>query len=142
MFSLSGCFCAPFLDSPRLDSLEIEQICDQCLAPDPTTRPTACSVASDADWLGFVSDAVIAYVAVMNGDTDELQPLDRPVCGAMKATFRRLFDLALRESRDRRIGTLEAMQILPRIWDDLSLASIGKGWSISDDFGPDAPWEP
>jgi hypothetical protein len=80
------------------------------------------------------------------GYTDELQPLDRGVFGAMKARFRRLFEEALRECLGNRIGKLEAIQILIRIWKELSLASIRKGWSIYEDFGPDenapdAPWQ-
>jgi hypothetical protein len=79
--------------------------------------------------------------------TDELQPLDRTVFGTMKAMSRHLFEETLRESSDRGSGKLEALQILPRIWDELSLASIRKGWSIYDDFGrdgdaPDTAWEP
>jgi hypothetical protein len=71
------------------------------------------------------------------GYTDELQPLDRGVFGAMKAMFRRLFEQALRTCLGNRIGKLEAIQILIGIWNELSLASIRKGWSIYEDFGPD-----
>jgi hypothetical protein len=62
----------------------------------------------------------------------------------MNARFPRLLDEALRECLGNRIGKLEAIQILIMIWDEVSRASIRKGSSINEDFGPDehVPEEP
>jgi hypothetical protein len=79
------------------------------------------------------------------GFTDRLQPLDRAVFGAMKAMFRHLFERALRDAGDHRVGKLQAMQILKDIWRDLSVSSIHKGWEVYDDEDEaceDVDWEP
>jgi hypothetical protein len=66
------------------------------------------------------------------GFTDELQPLDRAVFGAMKAMFRRLFEEVWRGTPDKRASRLAAIQLLKEIWQTLSVNSIRKGWSIYD----------
>jgi hypothetical protein len=84
---------------------------------------------------------------ILAGFTDELQPLDRAVFGAVKAMFRRIFEELLRQSPNRRLTKATALQILKEIWARPSPASIRVGWSIyEDDFGPDddaddADWE-
>jgi hypothetical protein len=81
------------------------------------------------------------------GHTDELQPLDRAVFGAIKAIFRRRFEALRRESPNGRVTKSVAIEILLDIWEKLSPASIVAGWSIyEEDFGPDqeapdALWE-
>jgi hypothetical protein len=81
------------------------------------------------------------------GHTDQLQPLDRAVFGAIKAIFRRRFELERRKRPDHRITKSDAIQILTEIWGGLGTASITEGWRIyTDDFGPeedaeDVDWE-
>jgi hypothetical protein len=81
------------------------------------------------------------------GHTDELQPLDRAVFGAMKSIFRRKFEALCRQSANGRLTKSNAIQILVEIWDGLSAAAIHRGWSIyEDDFGSgddsdDVDWE-
>lgn len=72
------------------------------------------------------------------GHTDELQPLDRAVFGAIKSVFRRKFESLRRDFPDQSVTKSHAIQLLIEIWDNLSPDSISKGWSIyADDFGPD-----
>jgi hypothetical protein len=81
------------------------------------------------------------------GHTDELQPLDRAVFGAIKSIFRRRFEALRRESPNDRVTKSVAIDILIDIWENVSPASIAAGWAIyEEDFGPDqnapdAPWE-
>jgi hypothetical protein len=73
------------------------------------------------------------------GYTDELQPLDRAVFGAVKAIFRRRFEELCREAPDGRVTKTLALRLLNEIWAGLSPASIHAGWAIyEDDFGPEA----
>jgi hypothetical protein len=70
------------------------------------------------------------------GHTDELQPLDRAVFGAMKGTFRRRFELECRRHPHQRVTKSAAIEILIEIWKGLGNAAISRGWQIyADDFG-------
>jgi transposase InsO family protein len=72
------------------------------------------------------------------GHTDDLQPLDRAVFGALKAEFRRRFELECRQHPHHRVTKSGAIEILRQIWDDLEDPAISRGWQIYvDDFGPD-----
>jgi hypothetical protein len=69
------------------------------------------------------------------GHTDELQPLDRAVFGAMKGTFRRRFELECRRHPHQRVTKSAANEILIEIWKGLGKAAISRGWQIyADDF--------
>jgi hypothetical protein len=71
------------------------------------------------------------------GHTDELQPLDRAVFGALKAKFRRRFQLECRQDPHHRVTKSAAIEILRQIWDGLGDPAISKGCQIYvDDFGP------
>jgi hypothetical protein len=73
------------------------------------------------------------------GHTDELQPLDRAVFGAIKSIFRRRFEELCRRSPNGRVTKSVAVRILIEIWENLSPAAIHSGWAIyGDDFGQDA----
>jgi hypothetical protein len=52
---------------------------------------------------------------ILAGFTDELQPLDRDVFGAIKAMFRGIFERLLGQSPNRRVTKATAMQILKEI---------------------------
>jgi hypothetical protein len=101
------------------------------------------------------SDAIKKYAAKLKiklwfipaGHTDELQPLDRAVFGAVKSIFRRRFAEQCHASPNGRLTKSAAVTILRDIWKNLSPASISLGWAIYvEDFGPDqdeadADWE-
>jgi hypothetical protein len=96
------------------------------------------SVHRSSDITGLAASLNIKLRFIPAGHTDELQPLDRAVFGAMKAVFRRRFESLRRQFPNDRVTKSDAIQILIDIWDNLSPASISKGWSIyTDDFGPD-----
>jgi hypothetical protein len=60
------------------------------------------------------------------------------IFGALKAAFRRRFELQCRQHSQHRVTKSGAIQILAEIWDDLGAAAILRGWEIYvDDFGPD-----
>jgi hypothetical protein len=70
------------------------------------------------------------------GHTDELQPLDRAVFGALKVTFRRRLELECRQHPQHRVTKSGAIEILIQIWNGLGDAAISGGWQIcADDFG-------
>jgi hypothetical protein len=76
------------------------------------------------------------------GHTDDFQPLDRAVFGAMKARFRRRFELECRQHPHQRVTKSGAIEILIQIWDGLGDAAISSGWQIcADDLGPDQHFE-
>ena len=58
------------------------------------------------------------------GATDELQPLDRRVFGALKATARRLFRERSYETRNKR----EACQDLRKAWELLGSDTMEEAW--------------
>jgi hypothetical protein len=70
---------ALFSDFPLSESASIKEVSDACLDDDPTFRPTIAGMASDADWLGPLSDSVKAYLKALNGDTDKPTPIRREV---------------------------------------------------------------
>jgi hypothetical protein len=116
-----------------------------------------CWANTVGDWFRFMSNAVIADVEALNGDTDKARPLRReknqapasprdephqsephsPIfpgeahkgCSRYRKELGHGACLALRES-DGRIGKLATIQILRQIWNEPSLVSIRKGWPI------------
>jgi hypothetical protein len=80
------------------------------------------------------------------GWTDELQPLDRYVFGAMKAMCRRLFQRHCDRSEDGRVSRSDAIKFLVRIWELLEVRVIEKGWGVYEDADGDGmaddEWEP
>jgi hypothetical protein len=78
--------------------------------------------------------------------TNELQPLDCTIFGAMKSVFRRRFEEQCRLMHTDRLTKSAVIAILKEIWENFSPASISLGWAIYvDDFGPnqeaDLDWE-
>lgn len=58
------------------------------------------------------------------GATDELQPLDRRVFGALKATARRLFRERSSQTRNKR----EACEDLRKAWENLGSDTMEEAW--------------
>jgi hypothetical protein len=86
----------------------------------------------------FAANLGIRLWFIPAGHTDTLQPLDRAVFGAIKAMFRRLFELLRRGTPGGKVTKSNAMDILSNIWRDLSIDAIHAGWAIyEDDFGPE-----
>jgi hypothetical protein len=84
------------------------------------------------------------------GWTDELQPLDRYVFGALKAICRRLFCRHCQES-DANVRRPDAARFAQEAWDALETHIVEKGWGIfedalgspdSDDYDDDGTWDP
>jgi hypothetical protein len=67
------------------------------------------------------------------GWTDELQPLDRDVFGALKRICRRLFASHCDAAEDVAVARSDAVKFLLQAWSDLEVAVIEKGWGISED---------
>jgi hypothetical protein len=84
------------------------------------------------------ADLKIRLWFIPAGDTNELQPLDRAVFGAMKAMFRRRFESLHRQHPEDRVTKSLDLQIVAEIWENVGVASILHGWEIdADDVGPD-----
>lgn len=82
------------------------------------------------------------------GWTDELQPLDRYVFGALKSMCRRLFHRFC-QAEDPEVRRRDAVGFLCQAWDALTTNIIEKGWGIYEDVlgGPgilddDSEWTP
>jgi hypothetical protein len=105
------------------------------------------------------SDKTRAYAGELNielrfippGWTDGLQPLDRYIFGAMKATCRRLFHRFCQHDATGRVKKRDAVRFLSEAWDNLDTRVIEKGWAIYEDVfgqaddendGEDVEWEP
>jgi hypothetical protein len=82
------------------------------------------------------------------GWTDELQPLDRYIFGALKAMCKRLFHQFC-QAEDPAIRRRDAVSFLCQAWEDLATHVVEKSWGIYEDalggpldFGEDPEWEP
>jgi hypothetical protein len=67
------------------------------------------------------------------GWTDELQPLDRYVFGALKAVCRRLFTSFCHEAGTR-VTKPDAVAFLREDWDCLNPHVVEKGWGVYEDI--------
>jgi hypothetical protein len=72
------------------------------------------------------------------GWTDELQPLDRYVFGALKAIGRRLFHRHCQMHDDGRTRKPDAIKFLIEAWEGLTIQVLQKAWGIYEDILGDA----
>jgi hypothetical protein len=93
----------------------------------------SCSVHRSRETKTYAKELNIEVHFIPPGWTDEPQPLDRYVFGAMKSMCRRLFQRFCQCSDDGRVKTRDAVQFLIQCWDGLETRVIEKGWGISED---------
>ena len=74
-------------------------------------------------------DLNISLHFIPAGCTDDMQPLDRKVFGAVKGTAKLLFRQSHRHDPDRKIAKPDAVQSMIRAWDSLDEATIQEAWS-------------
>jgi hypothetical protein len=82
------------------------------------------------------------------GWTDELQPLDRYVFGALKSICRRLFHRHYQVHEDGQTRKPDAIKFLIEAWEALTVHVLQKAWGIyedvfgdADDDADDEEWE-
>jgi transposase len=111
----------------------------------------AYSVHRSQDTRNIARELNIELHFIPPGWTDELQPLDRYIFGAMKSICRRLFQRFCLRSEDGHVKTRDAIQFLIQAWEGLETRVIEKGWGLyedvfgeADDEDEDArdEWEP
>jgi hypothetical protein len=95
------------------------------------------SVHRSAEIKQYAAELGIRLWFIPAGHTDELQPLDRAVFGAIKALFCGKFEALMRARPNQQRTTAGAMDLLSEIWTELAPASVDEGWSVyEEDFGP------
>jgi hypothetical protein len=67
---------------------------------------------------------------IPSGQTDKYQPLDRSVFGCLKSTARLEYLKLVRDSPARRITKEDAVQMLQRAWNKLSVFALEAAWEI------------
>jgi hypothetical protein len=80
----------------------------------------------------------IQLIYVPPGATDEMQPLDRKLFGALKGEGRRLFQQAAADNPTLKIGRRDATISMCLAWDQLADATLLAAWSIDQ---ADEVWE-
>jgi hypothetical protein len=68
------------------------------------------------------------------GWTDQLQPLDRYVFGALKSVCRRLFHRHCHVHIDGKTGKPDAIRFLIEAWESLAVGVFEKAWAIYEDI--------
>jgi hypothetical protein len=91
------------------------------------------SVHRSAATRGFAAELGIFLHFIPPGWTDELQPLDRYIFGALKSTCRRLFQRFCMGIEGERIRIADGVQFLKEAWDRLETKVIEAGWGIYED---------
>jgi hypothetical protein len=85
------------------------------------------SVYRSAEIKQYAAELGIRPWFIPAGHTDELQPLDRAVFGAIKAMFRRKFEALMRARPNQQLRKAVAMDVLSEIWTELAPVSIDQG---------------
>jgi hypothetical protein len=90
----------------------------------------------------------VALHFIPAGWTDELQPLDRYVFGALKSMCRRLFHRFC-QTDDQEVRRPDAVKFLCDAWESLAVHVVERGWRIYEDafggptdYDEDPDWEP
>jgi transposase len=108
------------------------------------------SVHRSGETRRFAAELGIILHFIPPGWTDELQPLDRYIFGALKSICRRLFQRFCIGSAEERIRISDAVGFLREAWNQLETKVIARGWGIYEDVmgGPeeaddedDGDWE-
>jgi hypothetical protein len=64
------------------------------------------------------------------GATDTMQPLDRYVFGAMKASYRRIYMRRLAEHGPRKLTKRDFLIQLMAAWEAVNVATLARAWGI------------
>ena len=91
------------------------------------------SVHRAADMKDLANALNIEFVYVPVGATDELQPLDRYVFGAMKSIARRKWRQMYNSGEYDKMGKVQMGQILQAAWEGISPQVLEKAWEIVDE---------
>jgi hypothetical protein len=95
----------------------------------------ACNVTAEKKIIGVDLGSELQNVHA--GWTDELQPLDKYVFGAMKAMCGCLVHGHCEHSEDGRVSKSDMIRILVQIWESLEAHVIEKGWGVYEDTDGD-----
>jgi hypothetical protein len=72
----------------------------------------------------------ITLIYIPPGATDELQPLDKVVFGALKSQARRLFRLRVAENPGLKRSKREAVADMMKAWESLSQETLQAAWHL------------
>jgi hypothetical protein len=96
-------------------------------------RPDAYSVHRSESSRALAEDLGIELHFIPRGWTDQLQPLDRYVFGALKAACRRLFHRHCQVHQDGKTGKADAIRLLIEAWESVAVGVFEKAWAIYKD---------
>jgi hypothetical protein len=85
------------------------------------------TVHRSAEIKQYAAELGIRLWFIPAGRTDELQPLDRVVFGAIQSIFGRKFEALMRAWPNQQLRKAVAMDLLSGIWTELAPASIDQG---------------
>jgi hypothetical protein len=68
------------------------------------------------------------------GATDQLQPLDRVIFGALRSPARRLFRCGVETNGGLRSPKTEAVEDMTQIWEELTKDIVREGWDFGEEW--------
>jgi serine/threonine protein kinase len=74
VFAFGKLLHAVFADTDLPGCVKIREVAEACSATDPNDRPHISVLGGEPQWLGFVSDDVIADLEAMNAGRDQVSP--------------------------------------------------------------------